>query len=659
MNRHTVFGRTIQTALAIRLAAVLAAGLLALAVIAPLALSGRTAAPSRSVASSASPRTSGGSNSLSPAASTTSTFAADASIPAFPDVSADASPTTGYLLPGEIGLAGGIDGGKLLIKFRDVTEVADPVGLKPSAPGDVFLEATVDMKALTDTPLMNVWKTFGGEELGVDSVWPKPYLVLPDTLAAGETVSGKLGFEVPPTGEVTVLFPGGIDWLLRLELRPAPTGPTPSPVAPDGWPVTLDGNGPTTLGSDGTVYYGDLVLNSSGHLVSDRHFALPGVSTGLPAAIGADGTIYVEGMTPDQSKTVIGAFTPDGTLRAGWPVSVDGFVNLVSLPSGGIYSYPYSNVDSGVRLYGADGTLRESWPNAFGNSAVLGTGDSLYALAVDPNGSAGHVAVMRADGSRASGTATDWQDIRVAPDGTVYAWTWVLATGSDTTVITTRIAAIGADGNPKAGWPVSIKGSASTPAFGADGTLYLTLGPSGATSSVLALDPFGHTKAGWPVKLPSGYTALSDGGAWHWPDIAQAPTLGADGTLYVAAETTDGKPLLAAFDAGGRVEAGWPYRPPSSFTRFGNAVGGYINETPPLFARSGSGGLLYLVLKDRIIALSGDGKVAPGWPKELTGVTAWAATPDGGLVAEVGWYDAGNNPHTTITRWTAAGDIAH
>jgi hypothetical protein len=593
-------------------------------------------------------------------ASVAPTLPADAGIPAFPNIAVDAAATAGAIQPGDVAVIEDANGGKLLFRFRDVSQVADAPSIQPSAPGDVFLEITVDLKALSaSTFAADVLKVFGGEELGPDAAWPTPHLTVPDTFQPGQIVSGKLGFEVPPRGEVSILFPAVPGAGLRLELRAAPTGATPSPVPPNGWPVTLDGNGPMTVGPDGTVYYGDLVLNSSGHLVSAHHFALPGVSTGSPAAFGADGTIYVEGMTPDQSKTVIGAFGPDGTLRAGWPVSVDGFVNLVALPSGGIYAYPYSNIDSGVRLYGSDGTLRGSWPNAFGNSAVLGTDNSLYTLAVDPNGSRGHVAVMRADGGGASGTATDWQDIRVAPDGTVYAWTWDLAAGSDTKVVTTRIAAIGTDGNPKTGWPVSIKGSASTPAFGPDGTVYLTLGPSGVTSSVLALDPSGHTKAGWPVKLPAGYTALSDGGAWHWPDIAQAPTLGADGTLYVAAETVDGKALVAAFDANGHVEAGWPYRPPSSFTRFGGAVGGYTNETPPLFTPSGSGGLLYLVLKDRIIALSGDGKVAPGWPKELTGVTAWAATPDGGLVVEVGWYDAGYNPHTTITRWTAAGDIAH
>lgn len=514
------------------------------------------------------------------------------------------------------------------------------------------------MKALTDTPLTNVWKTFGGVELGVNSVWPKPYLVLPDTLAAGETVSGKLGFEVPPTGEVTVLFPGGKDLLLRLELRPAPTGPTPSPVAPDGWPVTLDGNVEVIFGPNGTVYANGISLDSSGRPASDRAFALPGVSNGAPAAFGVDGTIYAVGTTADSSRSVIGAFAPDGTLRFGWPITADGYVQVIPVATGEVYVSSSTDTVSETRLLGPDGSMLASWPIAAGRSAVLGS-DGLFELSFDSSGLVSHIEALRAGGGHATGKSTDWQALGVAPDGVVYAWTWVLAAGSDTKVVTTRIAAIGADGNPKAGWPVSITGSASAPAFGADGTVYLTLGASRSTSSVLAMDVNGHTKPGWPARLPAGYTALSDGGGWHWPDVAQAPTPGANGALYVAAATTDGKPLVVAFDGSGRVEAGWPYRPPSSFTRFGGAVGGYINETPPLFAPSGSGGLLYLVLKDRIVALSADGKVAQGWPRELTGENVWAATPDGGIVVCDSWSDAGGNMHTTITRWTAAGNLVH
>jgi hypothetical protein len=658
MNRHTVFGRTVQTALAIRLAAVLAAGLLALAVIAPLALSGRTAAPSRSAASSASLQTTGSSSSLSPAASTTPTRSADASIPAFPNIAADAAATAGTFQSGEVAVYADASGGKLLIRFRDVQQVRDAAGIKPSAPGDVFLQVTLDVKALNATTFPSLQKVFGGTQLPAGSVWPTPDLAIPDSLAPGQIVSGKLGFEVPPTGEVQIYLGGLPAVAVRLELRPAPTGPTPSPVPPAGWPVTFDPKGEPLVGPDGTVYVGNIALDSSGHLVSNQHMALPGVQSVSAAAFGADGTTYMTGQTADQSTTVIGAFGSDGHLRSGWPVTVDSVDRLIPVPTGGAYVVSSTNTAAATRLLGPDGALRASWPLAADGSAMAGS-DGLYDLLVDNNGLASHIEVLGANGSRSTGKATDWQAIGVAPSGTVYAWTWDLAAGSDTKVVTTRIAAIGGDGNPKPGWPVSIKGSASSPAFAADGTIYLTLGASGVTSSILALDPSGRTKPGWPAKLPAGYTALSETGGWHAADVAEAPTPGLAGTVYVAAEDADRQPLVTAFDSSGRVEAGWPYRPSSGFTPFSRYVGSYSLETPPLFVRSGSTGLLYLALSDGIVALSVDGKVAPGWPKAFTGVTSWTATPDGGLVVGLTWYDAGSNLHITITGWTAAGEVAH
>ena len=657
MNGRTVFGRTIGAGLAIRLAVVLAVVLLSAALIAPLALSGRTAAPSGSATSSSSLRASGITSSLSPAASTTPTLSADASIPAFPSIAVDAAASSGTIQSGDVAVIEDASGGKMLLRFRDVTQVANAPGIKPSAPGDVFLEITVDLKALSaSTFAVEASKVFGGEELGPDSAWPAPHLPVSGTLQPGQIVSGKLGFEVPPMGQVTDVFSAVPGADLRLEMRSAPTGATPSPAPPDGWPVTFDGKGEPFVGPDGTVYVGNVALDASGHPVSSAHMALPGAKAVSVAAFGADGTTYMTGQTADQAATVLGAFGPDGRLLSGWPVTVESVDRVIPVSTGGAYVVSSTNAGATTKLLGPDGGLRASWPFAAdGNSRAVG--DGLYELRIADNAAAGHIEVLTTDGGHTIGSAADWQGLFVSTDGTAYAETSVLAAGSDSEVVTTRIAAIGADGNPKPGWPVSIAGSASVPAFGADGTVYLTLGASGVTSSILALDPSGHTKPGWPAKLPAGYTALSQTGAWHAPDVAEAPTPGLAGTVYVAAEDAGGRPLVTAFDRSGRVEAGWPYRPPSGFTRFGRYVGSYSAETPPLFVPSGSTGLLYLALSDRIVALTVDGKMAPGWPKAF-GVTSWAATPDGGLVVGVTWYDAGSNLHITITGWTAAGEAA-
>jgi hypothetical protein len=659
MNGRTVFGRTIGTGLAIRLAAVLAVVLLSVALIAPLALSGRTAAPSGSATSSASLRASGGPSSLSPAASTTPAVSADVGIPAFPSIAVDAAASSGALQPGDVAVSEDASGGKLLMRFRDVTQVANAPGIEPSAPGDVFLEITIDLKALSaSTFAVEASKVFGGEELGPDSAWPAPHLPVSGTLQPGQIVSGKLGFEVPPMGQVTDVFSAVPGADLRLEMRSAPTGATPSPAPPNGWPVTFDSKGEPFVGPDGTVYVGNVALDASGHPVSSAHMALPGAKAVSVAAFGADGTTYMTGQTADQTATVLGAFGPDGRLLSGWPVTVESVDRVIPVATGGAYVVSSDNATATTHLFGPDGALRASWPFAADGSARAGR-DGLYELRIADNAAGGHVEVLTTEGGHTSGRAADWQGLYTSTDGTVYAETWVLAAGSDTEVLTARIAAIGADGNPKPGWPVSITGSASAPAFGADGTVYLTLGASGVTSSILALDPSGRTQPGWPAKLPAGYTALSQTGGWHAADVAEAPIPGLAGTVYVAAEHAGRQPLVTAFDSSGRVEAGWPYRPSSGFTPFSRYVGGYSAETPPLFVRSGSTGLLYLALSDRIVALSVDGKVAPGWPKAFTGVTSWAATPGGGLVVGVTWYDAGSNLHITITGRTAAGEVAH
>ena len=114
---------------------------------------------------------------------------------------------------------------------------------------------------------------------------------------------------------------------------------------------------------------------------------------------------------------MIGAFGPDGTLRAGWPVSVPvavgESVQLLPVPAGGLYVCSWTDGASETRLLGSDGALRASWPVAVGGSAVVGADGSLYGLLFDANGLASHIEVLGADGSRATGTAADWQAMDV------------------------------------------------------------------------------------------------------------------------------------------------------------------------------------------------------------------------------------------------------
>jgi hypothetical protein len=80
----------------------------------------------------------------------------------------------------------------------------------------------------------------------------------------------------------------------------------------------------------------------------------------------------------------------------------------------------------------------------------------------------------------------------------------------------TRIAAVDQNGQPYAGWPITIEGAASEPAFGPDGTVYMTreVFASGSTTpadSVMALDAYGKPKPGWPISVPAGNELLGQG----------------------------------------------------------------------------------------------------------------------------------------------------
>ncbi len=182
-------------------------------------------------------------------------------------------------------------------------------------------------------------------------------------------------------------------------------------------------------------------------------------------------------------------------------------------------------------------------------------------------------------------------------------------------------------------------------------------------SKVVALGPDGKVRAGWPVSLPKGDTAISATGGFHAPDVAQPPVVGDQGTVYVAGTNAQDLAVVAALDAAGRVQGGWPVRFDSSLASFAfGFVGGYDPYASPILVRSRSGlTRLYVALKDQIIALGENGSGAPGWPVARPASSAgWRdmwATPDGGLIVEIETWPAEGNPVEGISRLTPDGQL--
>jgi hypothetical protein len=470
-----------------------------------------------------------------------------------------------------------------------------------------------------------------------------------------------------------------------LALAPAAS---PSPVvAANGWPVTLPGDGTSTpvLGADGTLYvavpdqgtrqpWGLYAFDASGHVRPGWPYRLPAAEPSPRLVAALDGTLYV-GL--EQQIVALG---PDGTPRAGWPVAVRSTVTgMVLAADSTLYAESWSgSAAQGDTLsaLGPDGRTKTGWPvslPAGGAQPLLvatdGTVYDMSQLSGWPN-QAMRISALDPSGHAKAGWPLTLRGaepgMALAPDGTLYAW-WFEGTPGKVagwTISSTHLEALGLDGRPRSGWPVTIAGLASVPAFGAHGTAYLTLGSTqgGSPGAVLALDRSGHTLPGWPVRLPGGLQGLwaldaqpggignarppevaTDGtlvlGVWH---ASRDGTLGAEGTILLDGQS--GTPL-----------PGWPVMLPAGtmFARSApNAVPGGA-ELPPLLRSDG--GIAY----GRMVAGGGwqveahdrQGRLVSGWPQRLPAATvpAWLGLgPGDRLVVETVPF-GGTDQSTIVT----------
>lgn len=444
-------------------------------------------------------------------------------------------------------------------------------------------------------------------------------------------------------------LPTSSPWLTWAPVTtPAPT-PTPTPSPMTVWPVALDENidyssGDMAVGPDGTVYIPGMAgLDAKGHS-RNGWLRLPNGDYGTPIAFGSDGTIYVTDDSNDSNDstdtTAIYAFTASGKALAGWPVSLTlgEDPTFEAGPSGSLYVLGDDGPPFTVTVLTPAGKTTAKWTVGSDDDScgdVIRPDGTLFDTASSDSGDDCEIDVYGPTGSRLSKSpARGWDGLTMAPDGTVVAVGYDMEPYSSSIVAQTRLAVIGTDGQPAAGWPIALQGAASAPSFGPDGTLYFALAGVGTSpSTVVAYDAAGAVKPGWSVVLPSGLGPFAgdDSG------IPLPPVVGNDGTVYLAATKSDWTGSVLAFDSSGNVLPGWPYTLPQAFSDVGDAQG--VSNPGPMFVPSPSGGgLLYLALDGEAVALGHDGKVAAGWPYMLpVGVDdyasweQWAAMPDGGL----------------------------
>jgi outer membrane protein assembly factor BamB len=333
----------------------------------------------------------------------------------------------------------------------------------------------------------------------------------------------------PACGDVRGLQPGAAwpvsGYCPSGQSRSPNLGPHTTPSL--AWSTGAGFAGRPAIAADGTVYattsaaVNDLVaVDTSGSV----KWTFPAAGQSDPA-IGADGTVYAE------NTTDVLAVAPDGTQR--WAAAID------------------AN-NGGALVLGGDGTIY-----AGGSTVVVAldpAGHQKWSLGA-PGGQNVPV-VLGADGTLYAGTGTgevlsiaattgmqSWSyttpntigGLAVGADGTVYAMSW----GGTLTAVT-----------PAGGlaWSFTAPQPATTnsdyltpPALAGDGTVYFSYG-----GNLRAFDPQG--------KLIWSFAADEAGSS---SAASYAPAVGADGTIYFAADSGSGSESTYAVDAAGNKLWSW------------------------------------------------------------------------------------------------------
>jgi outer membrane protein assembly factor BamB len=288
-------------------------------------------------------------------------------------------------------------------------------------------------------------------------------------------------------------------------------------VKPDGtvkWSIELGQSieGAGTIGQDGTLY---ILANNIVYAITSEgdikwSFQMGFGDTQIPAspAIGADGTIYVNGGDPGYSNFALVAINPDGTEK--WRFK--NYNTLYGSPAIGSDGTIYiSGRNRRVYAVNPDGTLK--WESAdFGEIIWTGT-------LIDNKGNlyigvaSGMVISLDSTGSRRwfapiIGATNIQSQLAISPNGdSIY-----IASGGESGK---RFHAIDtATGKKK--WDADVGANPlSSPIVDANGTIYF----GSRDANIYAFNPDGSLK--WKVNIGAGMAYTS-------------PALGEDGVLYAA-----------------------------------------------------------------------------------------------------------------------------
>ena len=242
---------------------------------------------------------------------------------------------------------------------------------------------------------------------------------------------------------------------------------------------------------------------------------LPGFPVKLPKAsictltASPTGVAYTaceqENAATDTTAGVVSAVGPDGSPVAGWPIRFDGGASLVGFrPNGTIVISAADAHGPFVTVVRPNGSTVAGWPRSMPNGG---------SITIDGRGRI-HLTIQR------------WEEDACAP------------------AISATYRVLRGNGSSVSGWPVKVRGWASEPAVGADGSMTIVTGAGRA----IRYAPDGTVVDGWPVrgvKVTVGCSGY----------VGSSPTDAGSGSVVVTGGDAAAVTLLTP---GGRVARGWP-----------------------------------------------------------------------------------------------------
>lgn len=396
-------------------------------------------------------------------------------------------------------------------------------------------------------------------------------------------------------------------------------------------------------------------------------------------APGLDGELFV--MIPmREASAVLALLDTDGRPRAGWPVAIPGATwcdQLLPVEDGSVrvvctMRNPDGNMFEPVSAFAFDpnGRLRSGWPvtvegfyrtgRVVGEDLTLFVTRSLGDVRDDFPTSDGGLVTITADGAIAIGARVlelpccAWT---VGRDGIGYGVTPASADVSPQARISSMVA-VGPSG-VLAGWPVSFEGIASAPTSAADGSMLVAVASADASTSRIAGFEPGGSAVSASAAVPIATAEYSGDTGGCVVASPQAPVVARNGTIFLYSELDT---AIVALSPSLETMPGWPFEPGAPLVR---ARPGFEYEheagycPTPVVPATGPDGTLYVALQaaggsggGRLVAVGLDGRVRAGWPVALTsaGAEFWSVVVglDGTIFAVAFEPEGGGMSSATI-----------